>query len=317
MSLLNFISQYPDEESCRRQFKAYRDRVGVRCVKCGGSEHYWKADRDQYECKGCRTRQTLRSNTVMHGSKLPFRYWFIAAHLLTSTRKSFSALEVQRQLGHKYYEPIWAMLHKLRQAMGGRDARYSLKGFIELDDGFFSVPVEGPDWGKPLKRGRGSQRKAKVLVMAESRPVDEKDKKIGKGKKGRDRKVGYLKMMAIDSLAAEDIEPHVANEVSTSSTIDSDGSTSYSGLGEMVEGHRPKVVPRKEAGKALPWVHIAISNAKRLFLGVHHSIKREYLQNYLDEYCYKFNRRYFGEGLFDRLLVAAVSHKNSFRHDTR
>ena len=129
--------------------------------------------------------------------------------------------------------------------------------------------------------------------------------------------MGYLKMMAVDSLVAEDIEPHVANEVSISSTIDSDGSTSYSGLGEMVEEHRPKVIPAKEAGKALPWGHIAINNAKRLFLGVHHSIKREYLQNYLDEYCYKFNRRYFGEALFDRLLVAAVSHKNSFRQDTR
>lgn len=48
---------------------------------------------------------------------------------------------------------------------------------------------------------------------------------------------------------------------------------------------------------------------------MYHDIKPEYLQNYLNEFCYKFNRRYFGENLFDRLLVAAVSYKNQFRHN--
>jgi hypothetical protein len=63
---------------------------------------------------------------------------------------------------------------------------------------------------------------------------------------------------------------------------------------------------RDDVSKNLPWVHIAISNAKKMCLGIHHSIKRDYMQNYLNEFCYKFNRRYFGESLFDRLLVAAV-----------
>jgi hypothetical protein len=73
----------------------------------------------------------------MHGSQLPFRYWFIAIHLLTSAKKSFSASELQRQLGHPYYEPVWAMVHKLRLAMGKRDEKYTLSGVLELDEGFF------------------------------------------------------------------------------------------------------------------------------------------------------------------------------------
>ncbi len=64
--------------------------------------------------------------------------------------------------------------------------------------------------------------------------------------------------------------------------------------------------------KVLVWVHIAISNAKRMLLDIFHDIKPEYLQNYLNEFCYKFNRRYFGENLFDRLMIAAVSYKNQF-----
>ena len=89
-------------------------------------------------------------------------------HLLTSTKKSFSAKELQRQLGHKRYHPIWHMLHKLRETMGKRDGEYVLAGRIELDEGYFSTEISENEKNNPLKRGRGSQRKSKVLVMAES-----------------------------------------------------------------------------------------------------------------------------------------------------
>lgn len=310
MNLLNFVAQYPDETSCRKEFKEYRDRIGVICPHCGSKEHYWKKDREQYECKKCRKRQTLRSNTVLHGSQLPFRYWFIAIHLLTSTKKSFSASELQRQLGHKRYEPIWGMLHKLRAVMGKRDEQYSLSGVIELDDGFFSTETPGQDKDKPLKRGRGSQKKSKVLVMAESQPVEGKTTKSGKT-----RQVGHIKMIVINDLKAETITSLVKDNVSDKSIIDSDDSTSYVKLKDIVKEHRPQVIPKDEIGKTLPWVHIAISNAKRMLLDIFHDIKPEYLQYYLNEFCYKFNRRYFGEDLFDRLMIASVSYKNQFRYN--
>jgi len=310
MNLLNFVAQYPDETSCRKEFKEYRDRIGVICPHCGSKEHYWKKDREQYECKTCRKRQTLRSNTVLHGSQLPFRYWFIAIHLLTSTKKSFSASELQRQLGHKRYEPIWGMLHKLRAVMGKRDEQYSLSGVIELDEGFFSTETPAQDKDKPLKRGRGSQKKSKVLVMAESQPVEGKTTKNGKP-----RQVGHIKMMVINDLKAETITSLVKDNVSEESIIDSDDSTSYVKLKDIVKEHRPKVIPKDEIGKTLPWVHLAISNAKRMLLDIFHDIKPEYLQYYLNEFCYKFNRRYFGEDLFDRLMIASVSYKNQFRYN--
>ena len=53
MNLLNFVSQYPDEASCRAKFKEYRDQEGVVCPHCGGKAHYWKNDKENYECKKC------------------------------------------------------------------------------------------------------------------------------------------------------------------------------------------------------------------------------------------------------------------------
>ncbi len=310
MNLLNFSESYPDEESCKVKFKEYRDKQGVICSKCGGTSHYWKKDKWQYECKSCKTRTTLRSGTIMHGSQLPFRYWFVAIHLLTSTKKSFSAKEIQRQLGHKRYQPIWEMMHKLRIAMGKRDSKYQLSGQMELDEGFFSTITKDEEKEKPLKRGRGSQKKTKVLVMAESVIVKDKFTKTGKP-----RKVRYIKMQVIENLESETITSIVENNVSRTATLDTDDSTSYVKLKNVVKEHNPKVINKESIGTALPWVHIAISNSKRVLLDMFHGIKSEFLQNYLDEFCYNFNRRYYGEALFERLLTVAVNDKNLFRYN--
>ena len=130
LNLFEFTSRFPDEASCQAHFRKERERLGIVCKKCGCSEHYWKKDRESYQCKKCGKRITLRSGTALENSNLPFLYWFKAMHLLTSTRKRFSALEAQRQLNHKSYEAIWGMLHKIRDAMGKRDLRYILTRFI-------------------------------------------------------------------------------------------------------------------------------------------------------------------------------------------
>jgi len=308
MTLIDFIKEYPDEESCKSKFREYREHVGVLCPKCGSADHYWKRDKESYECKCCKHRQSLRANTVMHKSKLPYRYWFIAMHLLTGTKKSFSSKELQRQLGHNRYHPIWHMAHKLREVMGRRDDEYVLAGRIELDEGYFSTetPIEEKD--KPLKRGRGSQRKSKVIVMAESEYVE--SPKEGQ----KPRRVGYLKMRVIDNLTRETINEHVKMLACEANEIDTDDSTSYVDLKNFVPKHNAQVIPKEKVGQVLPWVHIAISNAKRQIINTFHDVKPEFLQKYLDEFCYKFNRRYLGEALFNRLLVACVSYKNEFRY---
>ena len=54
----------------------------------------------------------------MQAAKLPLRMWYLAMAFMTFSKKGLSAKEMQRQLGHKYYEPIWLMMHKLRGSNG-------------------------------------------------------------------------------------------------------------------------------------------------------------------------------------------------------
>ena len=124
-------------------------------------------------------------------------------------------------------------------------------------------------------------------------------------------------MFVIEDFKSETIDNKVVNNVEKTSIIDSDDSTSYTNLSTIVAEHRPKVIDKDFIGKSLPWVHIAITNAKRQISAIFHEIKPEYLQNYLNEFCYKFNRRYFGERQFERILVASANYKNKFRYHIR
>lgn len=211
MNILQFIQTFPTEEKCLEHFATVRLERGIKCEKCGcQTKHYWLQDQKRFKCSKCKTKSSYKSGTLMENSKLTIQQWFMILHLMTSTKKTFSALEMQRQLGVKRYEPVWYAMHKIRATMGKRDEKYKLMGDIEIDDAFFTtvdldaVPVEEA----PLKRGRGSQKKSQVMVMVESVPStkEEKIKKFGKDTKHRpDRKMGFVRMVVMDDLASEGI----------------------------------------------------------------------------------------------------------------
>ena len=54
MTLIDFLTHLPGEESCKQKFKTCHNLVGVVCPKCGGSSHYCEKDKEQYECKHCK-----------------------------------------------------------------------------------------------------------------------------------------------------------------------------------------------------------------------------------------------------------------------
>lgn len=300
MNIISFFKKYSDEGSCIEHFREVKEKRGITCRKCGSLEHYWNKSHISHDCKKCRYRTTLRSGTVMESSKLPFLYWMHGMYFMAMTKKGISALEMQKQLGHKRYEPIWSMMHKIRAIMGLREDKYELEGVVELDDSFFKTYSESSEV-EPIKRGRGSQRQSKVLVMAKIEP------QVGRPEKNKKPSAfRFVKMTVIPDSSAQTINEEVSIQTQDDVIIRSDGWRGFNRIKEISKRHIKKVVPPTEASKAFPWVHTMISNAKRKLLGINHKIKTDYLQNYLNEFCYKTNRRYFGDRLFERLEIAAM-----------
>ena len=300
MNIFSFTAHFDSEESCRLHFKTERDKIGVNCRRCGHTHHYWIKSVWSYECKSCSSRTSLRSGTIMQSSNLSFMTWYKAMFLMTTTKKGFSSKEIQKQLGLKRYEPVWAMVHKLRKAMGNRDARYTLEGMIEMDEGYFTVESSEIEQ-QQAKVGRGAVGKQNVMIMAESTPLE--DTETGK----TERQCRYFKAKVLDDHKAEGVNDTVATSLDEQSIVFTDKSTSYVDIADFVELHITEKSNKETTKETLKWVHITISNAKRNLLGNFHKIKRKYLQLYLNEFIYKLNRRYFEDKLFDRLVIASIT----------
>ncbi len=301
MNILNIASLYDDETKCEEKIKLVRVMHGVICKKCQSRSHYWKSDKKCWECKSCKFRTSLKSGTVMEYSKLPLQYWLLAMALMSMTKKGMSALELQRQLCHKRYEPIWAMMHKIRIAMGKREDKYQLHDWVELDHGFFEIDFDN----------ESQKSKATVMVCAQIDPLVAEPKK---GKAKPKTSVQYLKMSHVDDMSKESTKFYTDKLIDNEAHVITDNHQSYKELPDVVKSHTAIQCFDKILSSAmLPWVHIAISNAKRWLLGIHHSVNTDFLQNYLNEFCFKFNRRYFGVDLLDRLIIAVVQPTFFFR----
>jgi transposase-like protein len=299
MNILEFVEIFPTEESCKLHFKEQRERIGITCQKCGCKKHYWLESKWQWQCSECSFRTTLRSGTFMKASNLPIRKWYLAMAFMSATKKGLSACELQRQLGHKRYDTVWSLMHRIRNAMGNRDSQYTLGGMIEFDEAYFEKAT--PD-GIKLKRGKGSQKQQNVAVMAESTYLE--DIETGEVSKS----CRYFKMKVLYNHKNDAVEEVIANNISEQAIVFSDKSKSYLNIADLVEIHIMEKSSKETTNTTLKWVHIAISNAKRNLLGVYHKVKGKYLQLYLDEFCFKLNRRYFGERLFDRMVIAVANN---------
>jgi ISXO2-like transposase domain len=291
MKLTQFLKHYDTEQKCIDFFRSNREHKGISCIKCKSKSLRWINTRRCWTCNACSYRLGLRKCTVMENSKLSYRLWLTCLYLMVLTKKGFSATEMQCLLEHKRYEPIWLMMHKIRIQMGQRDNQYQLDGFIELDEAFFAGhrKVGLNDKGKPYKE---IDRNEKVLVAVSTEKTHSK----------------FLKMTVVESLSKKDILFEVPKMITNSATVITDGRRCYTPIMDIAKEHQIKIIKdKKQVCEAFPWVHIAISNAKKKIKGIHHHVKNEYMQNYLDEFCYKYNRRFFKHLTFDKLIMAVLS----------
>lgn len=213
--------------------------------------------------------------------------WFAAAWRMTSDKQGVSALGLQRVLEIGSTQTAWAMLHRYRSAMV-RPGRDRLSGTVEADETFLG----GPEPGVP---GRGALGKILVEVAVEQR---------GRG-------LGRCRMQVIDDASAATLRAFLLVHVEPGSVVLTDGFPSYpSACGEDYV-HRPTPVSGSslQAHELLPGVHRIASLAKRWLEATHQgAVKPALVQPYLDEFCFRFNRRRSRSRgmLFYRLLEQAV-----------
>ena len=284
VSFYEWQKQFSSDDKCLRHLAKLRWPNGFQCTHCGHDKGYRTAVRRHYECANCHRQTSVISGTLFHATKLPLTKWLWAIYWVSTDKGGISALRLSKLIGVTW-RSAYRILRILRKAMGNRDSIYRLTEIVELDDAL----VGGK---KPGKRGRGTQGKVSVLVACENRG-------------GRP---GFLAMEAVESANKKAILDFAKRRIKASHTVRTDGLPANNDLRLHVT-HISKVTPPEMSNEWLPWVHIAIANLKRFILGTFHGTSKRCLQDYLNEFCYRFNRRFWETEIPNRLLRLCVEHR--------
>jgi ISXO2 transposase-like protein/transposase-like zinc ribbon protein len=286
-SLPEFEARFPDEAACARWLLARRWPDGFRCPACGHNKA-WELGRERptLQCAACERQVSVTAGTVLHGSHLPLRTWFLAAWLMATHANGISARQLWRQLGLGSYKTAWLLTHKLRRAMVD-PGREPLAGLVEVDES--SIPFRGKDAPAERRPGRSHEGRLLIAGAVEIR---------GKGP-------GRVRLAVIGDYSADTLGGFVAGNVASGSTVVSDGWSGYARLKDVK--HDPRVVGATPAHLVLPWTHRVFANAKRWAMGVYHGLRPGHLQAYLDQFVFRFNRRRTPHAAFGRLLGLSLN----------
>lgn len=290
---MDFFTTFTTEEACERHLISMRWPGGMACRKCGRRAFYPRLEkRRAYQCRRCKHFNHPTAGTIFHRTRTSLLHWFVALFLVAFDKRGLSALLLSEALGVRY-ETAWSVLQRMRHAMAKRDAAYKLSGYVEMDEMFIGAPTEGK------KRGRGTE-KTPVLV-AVSFAQDEEGNEY----------MQFAKMRAVDSIDEPTIVRFAKDVIERGSTVRTDGLSVYPPLENHGYVHDRNPVGKRKAHVVLPHVHTYISNLKSFIQGTHHGLAETRLQQYLDEFCYRFNRRKRRQEMFDRLLLACLEKEET------
>ena len=217
--------------------------------------------------KHCRRQTSVTTGTMFDHSKVPLTKWFAAIYLMATDKGGVSALRLSKLIGVQW-RTARLMLRKLRAAMAERDSRYLLDGLIELDDTY----VGGK---RPGTRGRGAKGRIPVLFAVQN----------------NGNTAGFMHARVVDYVDFQSVEKF-CSYLSKDAVVRSDA---FTGLLVISRSHKhhPKVTPPEEAANWLPKVYVVISNLKTFLLGTFHGVSHKNMQEYVDEFVYRFNRRWW------------------------
>lgn len=282
-TLQELEQRFSDETKCRDYLFALRWPQGFICPVCGDSGLAIR--RDLWGCVHCGRETSVMAGTIFQDSKLPLTVWFRAMWQVASQKNGVSALGLQRVLGLGNYRTAWSLLHKLRRAMV-RPGRDRLSGVVEVDEAYWGAEASGV-------RGRQSVSKALIIVAAQA---------DGNG-------IGRIRLRHIPDTNRATLHGCIVQSIEPGSTVVTDGLQAYREIEGYVHDRQIQKHQPTNAAHLLPRVHRVIALFKRWLLGTHQgAIAHEYLQDYLDEFTFRFNRRKSASRgkLFYRLAQQAV-----------
>lgn len=299
-SLMEFTRDFPDDETCLRWLWTTRytpDGTHAHCPRCDAERAFQryetKQQRQSWTCTTCSLHIHPTAGTIFHKSSTALHLWFYAMYLMTSTRCGISAKQLERELGVTY-KTAWRMFTLIRNELMTQEPDPPLSGTVEMDEMYVA--------GKPRAKDRAEFAKAENVRSAALKWSDRTKTQVW----GAVERQGRVAAHVIPSRQKPTLMRNVRSLVDPNATIYTDSAHAYSKLPQRHDtvDHHAKVYVSGD-------VHTQTidgfwSLVKRGISGTHHDVSPKWLQGYLNEYVWRYNRRDSGRAMFLSLILRAA-----------
>jgi transposase-like protein len=296
-SMMEFMREFPDDRACldylfRTRFAP--DGSHADCPKCGVERKFHRVkDRPSYDCDVCGYHLHPTAGTIFHKSPTSLHLWFYAMYLMASTRCGISAKQLERELGVTY-KTAWRIANLIRNQAMVDDDQGPLSGHVEADETWHGGKLRESERRQARAEGRakyGPHVKPKATVFAV----------VERG--------GRVVAMHVESRWGYTLRSNLAKNVVKGSTVYTDDYAGYSGVEQAYNHHRINHSRRiyVDGHVHTQTIEGFFSLFKNGVRGVYHSVSAKWLQGYLNEYVWRYNRRDNGRAMFLDLIAAAAS----------
>lgn len=281
MSVADFEHHFPDEDACKAYLTRYRWPDGiVRCPRCGLEAHAHGSKPYHWQCYNCAPDTSYRFSvlvdTIFENTNKPLRDWFRVMHLMLTSKKGMSALQVFRYMGFGSYKTAWGMCHKIRVALGNVEFR-KLIGYVEVDETFVGGKAKNKHKGKGGRGDMGGTGGINKEIVI-----------------GAVQRKGNVIARVIQNTSADTLNAFVHETVSHKVSL---LSTDEHGGYHYLDRHFPHgVVHHGRDEYVCGAIHTNTiegfwSIVKRGIIGTFHKVSRKYLPLYVNEFEFRYNNR--------------------------
>lgn len=294
MNLLQLFTKFQDNQRAIEYLEQIRWRDGVICVYCNSNKtcRHKEQNKTRWQCWNCKKSFSVTVGTIFHHSHVPLKKWFILIALMLNAKKGLSSLQASRDLGIPQVT-TWSMMHRIRKAMA-TDQSELLKGIVEMDECYIGGKPrkenKKDDADKSNPRGRGTKKEAVVGAVERNGNV----------------KVEQVSKMMLN---AKGLFAFVRKNMDITETLlVTDEYTGYSKINNKIAHY--SINHSKEYVKGdihTNTIESFWAILKRGIIGQFHKVSKKYLQKYLDEFEYRYNRRDQKiKDVFNNLLMRAI-----------
>ena len=299
MNFFEFLEKFPTELAVIQHFIKVRYGESVACHHCGSLAVYQKRQRPKvFHCADCLNTFSIFKNTIFENSSTDLRKWMYAIHLFLNGKKGISGYQLMREIGVTY-KTAWRMLKQIRLAMGNTDNQEFIDTIVEIDECYLGGKPrkdnhhnDDNDDDKP-KRGRGTKKTPVVGVL--DRDGKKIHAKVAKPDKDGKKLTGK-QLLEIINQAVKNPCMLITDE--------------FSGYRNLSRTHHLHLQINHQEAFASGVVHTNNiesfwATLKRGVMGIYHHVSVKHMQDYVNEFCFRYNNR-SNENTFDLVLKQGV-----------